>query len=105
MDVYQSFLLRSSLVTPHVTIIKQDKDANPKSFLVILREPENVLDFIYHYCLEVGQLVLLIKCTLIVLMISQIILHINYWPAMKIAVCLPHYYLYVKYKGLYIYIM
>ena len=45
------------------TIIIQDKDTNPKSFLVILREPENVLNFIYHYCLEVCQLVLLITST------------------------------------------
>ena len=59
---------------------------NPKSFLVILREPENVLNFIYHYCLEVCQLVLLIKSTPIVLMVYQIILNSTCWPAMKIAV-------------------
>ena len=60
---------------------------------------------IYHYCLEVHvcQLVLLIKFTLIVLTVSQIILNSTCWPAMKIAVkletatyaptqvCLPHY--------------
>ena len=86
MDVYQPVLLRSSLVTPHITIIIQDKDTNPKYFLVILREPENVLNFIYHYCLEVCQLVLLIKSTHIVLMVSQIILNSICWPAMKIAV-------------------
>ena len=40
------------------TIIIQDKDTNPKYFLVILREQENVLNVIYHYCLEVCQLVL-----------------------------------------------
>ena len=57
-----------------------------QSFLVILREPENVLNFIYHYCLEVCQLVLLIKSTPIVLMVSQIILSSTCWPAMKIAV-------------------
>ena len=57
----------------------------PEILLVILREPENVLDFIYHYCLEVCQLVLLIKSTLIV-MVSQIILNSTCWPAMKIAV-------------------
>ena len=73
MNVYQPHLLRSSLETPHVTIIIQDKDTNPKSFLVILREPENVLNFIYHYCLEACQLVSFIKSTPIVLMASQII--------------------------------
>ena len=46
MDVYQSFLIRSSLETPHVTIIIQYKETNPKSCLVILREPDNVLNFI-----------------------------------------------------------
>ena len=86
MNVYQPHLLRSSLETPHVTIIIQDKDTNPKSFLVILREPENVLNFTYHYCLEACQLVLLIKSTPIVLMASQIILNSTCWPAMKIAV-------------------
>ena len=70
----------------------------------------NVSNFIYHYCLEVFQLVLLIKFTLIVLTVSQIILNSTCWPAMKIAVkleaatyapslswhvCLPHYYLYI----------
>ena len=64
MDVHQSFLLRSSLETPHVTITIQDTYTNPKSYLVILQEPENILNFIYHYCLEVCQLVLLIKYTL-----------------------------------------
>ena len=49
MNVYQPHLLRSSLETPHVTIIIQDKDTNPKSFLVILREPENVLNFHVYY--------------------------------------------------------
>ena len=78
MNVYQPHLLRSSLETPHVTIIIQDKDTNPKSFLVILREPENVLNFIYHYCLEACQLVLLIKSTPIVLMASQTILNSTY---------------------------
>ena len=111
MDVYQSVLLRSSLETPQVTIIIQVKDTNAKSYLVLLREPEHVLHFISHYCLEVCQLVLLIKCTLIVLMVSQIILNSTCWPAMKIAVkletatyapsliwhdCLPHYYLYTR---------
>ena len=86
MDVFQPVLLCSSLVTLHVTIIIQDKDTNPKSFLVILREPENVLNFICHYCLELCQLVLLIKSTPIVLMVSQIILNGICWPAMKIAV-------------------
>ena len=86
MEVNQPVLLCSSLETPHVTIIIQDKDTNPKSFLVILREPENVLNFIHHYCLEVCQLVLLIKSTPIVLMVSQIILNSTCWPAMKIAV-------------------
>ena len=112
MNVYQPHLLRSSLETPHVTIIIQDKDTNPKSFLVILREPENVLNVIYHYCLEACQLVLLIKSTPIVLMASQIILNSTCWPAMKIAVklellrmrsciswhvCLPLYYVYITY--------
>ena len=86
MDVHQSFLLRSSLETLHVTIIIQDKDTNPKSYLVILREPENVLNFIYHYCLEVCQHVLLITFTLIALTVSQIILNSTCWPAMKISV-------------------
>ena len=35
MNVYQPHLLPSSLETPHVTIIIQDKDTNPKPFLVI----------------------------------------------------------------------
>ena len=86
IDVFQPVCLCSSLVTTHVTIIIQDKHTNPTSFLVILREPENVLNFIYHYCLEVCQLVLLIKSTPIVLMVSQIILNSICWPAMKIAV-------------------
>ena len=86
MDVHQSFLLRSSLETPHVTIIIQDKDTNPKFYLVILREPENVLNFIYHYCLEVCHHVLLIKFTLIALTVSQTILNSTCWPAMKISV-------------------
>ena len=34
------------------TIIIQDKDTNPKYFLVILREPGNVLNFIYHLLLR-----------------------------------------------------
>ena len=46
----------------------------------------SVLNVIYHYCLEVCQLVLLIKSTPIVLMVSQIILNSTCWPAMKIAV-------------------
>ena len=82
VNYYHPVLLCSSLVTSHVTIIIQDKDTNPKSFLVLLREPENVLNFIYHYC----QLVLLIKSTHIVLMVSQMILNSTCWPAMKIAV-------------------
>ena len=86
MAVHQSFLLRSSLETPHVTIIIQDKDTNPKFYLVILREPENVLNFIYHYCLEVCHHVLLIKFTLIALTVSQTILNSTCWPAMKISV-------------------
>ena len=85
MDVYQPFLLPSSLETL-VTIIIQDKDTNPEIVLVILREPENVLNFIYHYCLEVCRLLLLIKSTPMVLMVSQIILNSTCWPAMKIAV-------------------
>ena len=81
---FASFFTRNT--ARHVTIIIQDKDTNPKSFLVILREPENVLNFIYHYCLEACQLVLLIKSTPIVLMVSQIILNSTCWPATKIAV-------------------
>ena len=68
------------------SITIQDKYTNPISFLFILQEPENVIDSIYHYCLEVCQLVLLIKSTLIVLMVSEIILNSTCWPAMKIAV-------------------
>ena len=119
MDVFQPVLLCSSLVTTHITIIIQDKDTNPKSFLVILREPENVINFIYHYCLEVRQLVLLIKSTPIVLMVSQIILNSTCWPAMKIAVkretatyalmlklaCLSSALLLIYNIGLHIYIM
>ena len=81
-----TILLPSSLETPRVTIIIQDKDTNPEIVLVILREPENVLNFIYHYCLEVCQLLLLVKSTPMVLMVSQIILNSACWPAMKIAV-------------------
>ena len=89
--------------TRTITIIIQDKDTNPKSFLVILREPENVLHFIYHYCLEACQLVLLIKSTPIVLMASQIILNSTCWPAMKIAVKLETatYVLMLKLASLY----
>ena len=109
MDVHQSFLLCSSLETLHVTIIIQDKYTNPKSYLVILREPENVLNFIIPLLLSTCQLVLLIKFTLIVLTVSQIILNSTCWPAMKIAVkletatyapthvCLPDYSLYIIY--------
>ena len=79
---FASFFTRNTARHDHDTRQRHQ----PEILLVILREPENVLNFIYHYCLEACQLVLLIKSTPIVLMVSQIILNSTCWPAMKIAV-------------------
>ena len=63
--IFASFFTRNT--ARHCRVTLQDKDTNPKCYLVILREPENVLNFIYHYCIERCQLVLLIKSKLVVL--------------------------------------
>ncbi len=80
--IFASFFTRNTARHDHNTRQRHQ----PEILLVILREPENVLNFIYHYCLEVCQLVLLIKSTPIVVMVSQRILNSTCWPAMTIAV-------------------